>query len=30
MHVRNRGLSPNDEIEIAMVKDFRKDPPVAR
>jgi hypothetical protein len=21
-HVRNRGLSPEDEIEIAMVKDF--------
>ena len=21
-HVRNRGLSPNDEVEISMVKDF--------
>ena len=26
VHVRNRGLSPLDEIEIAMVKDFSKDP----
>jgi hypothetical protein len=25
-HVRNRGLSSLDEIEIAMVKDFSKDP----
>lgn len=25
-HVRNRGLSPLDEIEIAMVKDFAKSP----
>jgi hypothetical protein len=24
-HVRNRGLSPNDEIEIAMVKDFSQE-----
>ena len=24
-HVRNRGVSPLDEIEIAMVKDFTKD-----
>lgn len=23
-HVRNRGLSPRDEIEIALVKDFSK------
>ena len=30
VHVRNRGLSPNDEIEIAMVKDFTKGPPVLR
>ncbi len=28
VHVRNRGLSPNDEIEIAMVKDFTTGPPV--
>ena len=26
VHVRNRGRSPQDEIEIAMVKDFSKDP----
>lgn len=25
VHVRNRGLSPLDEIEIAMVKSFAKD-----
>ncbi len=25
-HVRNRGLSPLDEIEIALVKDFSKSP----
>ena len=25
VHVRNRGLSPEDEIEIAVVKDFTKD-----
>ncbi|MBI4400028.1 MAG: hypothetical protein HY581_00165 [Nitrospirae bacterium] len=25
VHVRNRGVSPEDEIEIAMVKDFSKD-----
>ena len=30
VHVRNRGLSPNDEIEIAMLKDFTKDRPVLR
>lgn len=29
VHVRNRGLSPNNEVEIAMVKDFRDGPPVA-
>ena len=23
-HVRNRGVSPDDEIEIALVKDFSK------
>ena len=28
VHVRNRGLSPTDEIEIAMVKDFTTGPPV--
>lgn len=26
-HVRNRGLSPEDEIEIAMVKDYSRTPP---
>ncbi|MGH7232066.1 MAG: hypothetical protein ACREJU_12015 [Nitrospiraceae bacterium] len=26
VHVRNRGISPLDEIEIAMVKDVSKDP----
>jgi len=26
VHVRNRGLSPADEIEIAMVKDFTQGP----
>jgi len=25
VHVRNRGVSPEDEIEIAMMKDFTKD-----
>ena len=25
VHIRNRGKSPNDEIEIAMTKDFAKD-----
>lgn len=28
VHVRNRGVSPNDEIEIALLKDFTKGPPV--
>lgn len=26
VHVRNRGKSPSDEIEVAMVKDFSKPP----
>jgi hypothetical protein len=25
-HVRNRGLSPLDEIEVALIKDFSKHP----
>jgi hypothetical protein len=29
-HVRNRGISPLDEIEIAMVKDISQDPLQAR
>jgi hypothetical protein len=29
VHVRNRGLSPEDEIEIAMVKDHAEGRPVA-
>jgi hypothetical protein len=29
VHVRNRGLSPEDEIEIAMIKDISKERPVA-
>src|SRR5690242_1561864 len=28
VHVRNRGISPLDEIEVAMEKDFSKDPTI--
>ena len=28
VHVRNRGISPLDEIEVAMEKDFSKDPSI--
>lgn len=30
VHVRNRGRSPEDEIEIAMVKNFSKNPLTAQ
>lgn len=29
-HVRNRGMAPTEEVEIAMVKDFSEPNPVSR